>query len=147
MGASCYSNENNPTIKINRSQSIIEKLINELEDIPNDQYTCIECILTPELTNINYNNGIIKFKCPKHKDIKRPLKEYFKEEIKNLYYNYECKNDNLKQKDNLSQIFDYCTKCKEYFCESCANKHEHNKLLIKVNKLNDICHTHLKEYS
>ena len=142
MGTSSNVNEN-----INENKNSFEKLIKELKEIPNDQYSCLECNLTPEILKINFNKGIIEFKCPNHGNKNISIKKYFQNQIKYLYYNYECEIDNLKQKDNINEIFDYCTKCRQCFCRSCSDNHEHKSFLIKVNELNNKCHTHLKEYT
>ena len=124
-----------------------ETLLNNKEkDSIYDQYTCTECNLVPEILKINYNNGIVEFKCPNHGEKKMEIKEYLQKEENHLYSNLKCSIDKKEQRENLNKIFDYCIKCKKYFCQSCSQDHEHKSSFIKVNELNNKCQKDLKDY-
>ena len=133
------------TIK-NSSYKYIDQ---DIGDIPNDQYSCTECDLIPELLYIDYDNGIIEFRCPSHGNKKMNIEVYFKKEIEKKYHYYynKCSSDNTKQKSNIKDIFDYCIICKKTFCHTCSSKHEHKTSLIKSNELNNKCQNHLREYT
>ncbi len=135
MGCSSPSNSHN-------ADSYIKK---EIRKMPNDQYTCTECYLVPEITKIDHNNGNIEFKCRIHGEKKIYIKDYFEKE--KIYYYCVCKNDNAKQKSNIKYIFNYCTICDKIYCELCVSKHEHQSSFIKINELDTKCHIHLKKYS
>ena len=38
----------------------------EILKLPNDQYVCTNCNSIPEIISIDYNKGIIEFKCKTH---------------------------------------------------------------------------------
>jgi surface protein len=126
-------------------------LNNEISKIPNDQYACTKenCKLVPEITNINYELGIIYIKCPTHGDLNMNIKDYFKQESKNVYYNSVCKFSDLEQKKYLSsnKIFSYNCKNNQVYCFNCMKDQKKNaqkSLFIKVTEINDKCHEHLK---
>ena len=126
--------------------------LNNLKKIPNDQYACItsDCDLVPEIININYKEGKIEFKCPQHNQETTTIigiREYFEKEIKNLYYNKECINNDARQKNNLDDIFNYCVKCKKYICSICSDKHKHKSDFIKANEIISKCHRHKEIYN
>ena len=119
-----------------------ENLFQILKNIPYDQYTCTECDLVPEIIKINYDKGRIKFKCPNHGEKKLGLKEYFIQEKKHSYFNYECILDKKKQFENQNETFIYCTECRQYLCQQCIENHEHKSSFLKVNELNYKCNKH-----
>ena len=120
----------------------------DINNIPNDQYSCIKCNLVPEIKKINYEEGIIEFECPKHGIKKLLIKDYFINELENLYYNSKCTFGGLKQWENLKNIFKKCFKCGNTYCFKCANVHEHKKNFLKsVNELNNICPIHFNNYN
>ena len=121
-------------------------LINKNKDLIYDQYTCIECNLVPKILKIDYNNGIVEFECPNHGEKKMEIKEYLQKEENHLYSNLKCSIDEFEQRKNLDKIFDYCIKCKKYFCQSCSQDHEHKSSFIKVNELNNKCQIDLNDY-
>ena len=129
-----------------RKTNIFENL-EKFKDIPNDQYSCTECQHVPEILGLDYDRGIIEFKCTKHGVKSFEIKDYFQKELKYVYYNNECKTGQMKQKDNLKYIYDYCTKCKNYLCFHCFLIHNnHNPFFIKANKVTSICHEHILKY-
>jgi len=130
--------------------------LEEIKKIPNDQYTCTECSLVPEILKIDYEFNEIEFKCKTHGVKKLFIKDYFIESSRHSYYNFKCQMCNEFQKDfllneendNLSNIiFNYCYECQNIFCPNCSNKHNHNKnqLFLPVNQLNNKCKTHFEE--
>ena len=118
-----------------------------LKNIPNDQYACIncECKCIPEITRLDFNKGIITYKC-KIDDIENvDIRKYFKEESKNIYHNIKCDKDNKRlQKDNLSYIFNHFIQTGQNLCQNCSEYIKSPS--IKVNELNNICPTHLNKY-
>ena len=135
MGCSSSSNSH-------KADSYIEK---EIRKIPNDQYTCTECYLVPEIKKIDHDNGNIEFKCRIHGEKKVYIKDYFEKE--KIYYYCVCKNDNTEQKSNINYIFNYCTVCNKIFCQLCFSQHEHQSSSIKINELDTKCHIHKKDYN
>ena len=130
------------------SNSNIAKIL-DYKKLPNDQYVCTYCNRIPELKNIDYEEGIITFKCKNHNTKSVHIKDYFEKESNHLYYNFQCDKcdkDNIKmlQKDNLSYIFNNFIDTNKNFCEKCS-KDEKSKF-IKVNELNSICNIHLEKY-
>ena len=94
------------------SNSIAKSVPKEdIKTIPNEQYVCTECNLIPEIININFDEGKVKFNCSEHGLKEEKIEEYFKNEYKYLYYNYQCCSDNCIdnkiQKDNINNIFNY----------------------------------------
>ena len=135
---------------INDEINALDPFIKELNNIPNDQYNCIECNLVPEILDINYNKGIIKFECPNHGHKTIEIKDYFKNESKYLYNNYKCNcNVNQKSHPKNNYILNYCLLCQQYFCLICSEKHDpgHKKNFIKANELNNKCKIHLENYN
>jgi len=119
----------------------------DLNHIPNDQYACTDCALVPEIKKIDYEKGTLEFACPIHGSKKVDLKEYFKVELKNIYYNCQCKEGKLNQWENLKEIFKKCTKCGETLCVPCTGNHSHKQTYqVPVNELNCTCLIHLKKY-
>ena len=130
----------------------------DIKNIPNDQYTCTECPLIPEIINIDYELGEIEFKCQNHGTKKITLRDYFIQSSQYNYYNYKCKNCNSVQKDFMSEeqilgedyenmdeyIFKYCYTCKHILCPNCSKKHSHKKLL-QVILLNNKCREHFED--
>ena len=68
----------------------IESDIDTIRSIPNDQYTCSECPMVPEILNIYYNTNEIEFCCQAHGIKKLSLRDYFLSENKFIYSNIEC---------------------------------------------------------
>ena len=128
-----------------------DNLKDEISKIPNDQYACPKenCKLVPEINNINYESGKLEINCPTHGIINIDIKDYFNQEIKNIYYSCACKISKIKQKNRLSakEIFNYDCKSKEIYCLQCIEQQKKNekKSFIKVNEINDKCHEHLKD--
>ena len=180
MGASSNGVENNNHIvnnpNINNNNIIPENpqqlqnidtpnKIPEYEDImklPNDQYTCTECPLVPEILKIDYEYNEIEIKCKNHGQKKLSIKDYFIESSNHSYYNYKCQNCNKSQKEFYidisinyeendlminNSIFKYCYDCQNILCPDCSHKHSHNseQHLLPVNLLNNKCRTHFEE--
>ena len=120
---------------------------NILKCIPNDQYTCTECNLTPEISNIHFDEGIIEFKCPNQGEKIYEIKDYFENELEHLYSNNKCKSYHENENDSINYILDYCLKCKKYLCHSCSLNHEHKLSIIKSNDVNYKCLIHFNYYT
>ena len=134
------------------------KDLEEIINIPNDQYTCTECHLIPEIINIDYELCEIEFKCKNHGTKKIFIKDYFIESSQYNYINYKCHLCNNVQRDfiqdqqiaveenenSYDNIFKYCYVCKKILCPNCTNKHSH-KNFLPVNFLNNKCKEHYEE--
>ena len=74
-------------------QIFVENNIKDLKEIiklPNDNYTCTECELIPEIKEVDYSSGEIEFNCRVHGNKKIPLKNYLLEMSKNTYFHKKC---------------------------------------------------------
>ena len=136
-----YNNNGPNNIIIN------EPLFDLFKKVPNDQYTCTECKLVPEIIDINFSKDIIIINCFEHGKNELKINEYFEKEFKNLYYNDKCEYGEREQKNHLDNIFCYCPKCKVYMCQSCNRNHNHQFSVINIDELNNKCHSHLKNYT
>ena len=170
MGATSDSNEkptkinnaNNPNNNDNIDN--VEKMLDfeDIKKIPNDQYTCSECSLVPEILYIDYEFNEIEFKCKVHGIKRLSLREYFILSSQHSYYNYKCEKCNISQKEIFSDVditteekdyitnnilFKYCYECKNILCPNCSHKHKHNDVqkLLPVNLLNNKCKDHFDE--
>lgn len=146
MGASGNKAKKIYNNKVSKDIIINEPLFDLLKKIPNDQYTCTECQLVPEIIDINFTNDLIIINCFEHGKKELKITEYFEKEFKNLYYNDKCEYGEREQKNHLDKIFCYCPKCKVYLCQSCNRSHKHPFSVINVNELNNKCHSHFKDY-
>ena len=117
------------------------KNLNEILKLPNDNYTCTECGLIPEILKIDYGTGKIEFNCETHGKKNMPLKDYLLEMSKNVYYNKKCSFCEKIQKDSPDFIFEYCLFCKKIICKKCQSKHKHVQIL-KLNDLDNKCQKH-----
>ena len=125
--------------------SLNSKRYQEIENIPNDQYVCTKCDSIPEIISIDYNKGIIEFKCKTHDTQEVNMREYFEQESKFLYYNVRCDEDKTKmQKEYLSYIFNHFIDTKRNLCENCSKGEK--SMSIKINEINNICPNHIKKY-
>ena len=136
-------NGNNQRIRLDANTALIN-----LRKTFNDQYTCTECDIVPEISKINFHEGKLEFVCPDHGKRVMGVKEYIQSEYKNLYYNIKCEyHKTKKQFSCLKDIFNYCRKCSKYFCEKCSKEHiDNDSFFIKVNEINNKCHKHLENY-
>ena len=117
----------------------------EVQSLPNDQYVCTKCNSIPEIISIDYNKGIIKFKCKTHDIQKVNIREYFEQESKYLYYNIRCDDDKTRiQKDNLPYVFNRFIDIGKNLCENCSKGKKSKS--IKINEMNNICPLHTKKY-
>ena len=108
-----------------------------LDDYDNDIYTCRECFRVPEIKSIDYDRREITFECPKHGEQHIGIQNYLKQQKINTK-KCEC--------DESGKISFYCAECKNYFCETCKSKHEHQLNIIDIKEINTKCNNHLKEY-
>ena len=120
----------------------------DLMAIFRDQYSCTECNSVPEIKNIDYNEGTIKFECPNDGKKSINIEEYLEKEIKQLNYNVKCEDGKLDQCKKIEEVFNYCTTCKNYYCLPHAKSHiKHKDKLIKVNELNNKCQKHFENFN
>ena len=120
-----------------------KKLTSDIEiirSIPNDQYTCSECPMVPEILNIYYNTNEIEFCCQAHGIKKLPLRDFFLSENKFIYNNIECQ---ICKKKKLNQVsYKYCYHCKKNLCFDCSIRHNNHLDLINFNDVNNKCVEH-----
>ena len=125
------------------SSSVQKKNLSDLEIIrliPNDQYTCSECALVPEIVNIFYNTNEIEIKCQAHGIKKLSLRDYFLKENSFIYNNLKCQ---ICQKKKTNQIsYKYCYNCKKNLCFDCSIRHNKHYDIINLNDVNNKCNEH-----
>ena len=46
------------------------RTVREIKMLPDDQYVCTDRKTIPEIISIDYNNGVIEFKCKNHQNKK-----------------------------------------------------------------------------
>ena len=123
----------------------------DLENIPNDQYSCPECKSVPNIKEIDYISGNIRLECPNSHGKKYiNIDEYFKNELKYIYYNSKCAFGGLNQWEveiKSYGAFSHCFKENKTLCFDCARADSHKEFLVKVNELNNKCSKHLKNYN
>jgi len=121
----------------------IQKTFSDLEiirSIPNDQYTCSECPLVPEILNIFYNTNEIEIKCQAHGIKRLPIRDYFLKENNFIYNNLKCQICNKKKTNQI--IYKYCYNCKKNLCYDCSIRHNKHKDIINLNDVNNKCNEH-----
>lgn len=113
-----------------------------LKSLPEDEYTCPQCDLVPEIINIDYTNFEITLDCIKHNRQKLSIIDYFQKESQFIYTNKICDVDYRTQKDNKDEEFYYCPieGCNLNLCGQCSKKHSHRKSLIEIKNRNIKCH-------
>ena len=114
--------------------------INIIRAIPNDQYTCSECALVPEITNIFYNTNEIEIKCQAHGIKKLSLRDYFLKENEFIYNNLKCQICKRKKTNQIS--YKYCYNCKKNICYDCYIRHNKHYDIINLNDVNNKCNEH-----
>ena len=121
----------------------IKKSYSDLEiirSIPNDQYTCSECPLVPEILNIFYNTNEIEIKCQAHGIKRLPIRDYFLKENNFIYNNLKCQICNKKKTNQI--IYKYCYNCKKNLCYDCSIRHNKHNDIINLNDVNNKCNEH-----
>ena len=118
----------------------IESDIGTIRSIPNDQYTCSECPMVPEILNIYYNTNEIEFCCQAHGIKKLSLRDYFLSENKFIYNNIECQICHKKKLNQKS--YKYCYHCNKNLCFDCSIRHNNHIDLINFNDVNNKCVEH-----
>ena len=121
------------------------KNIKQIFELPNDNYSCTDCELIPEILHIDYGTGSITFKCQIHGTKTLSLKEYLLTMSNNTYYNKKCSFCDNIQKNNKDYIFDFCLYCKQITCKKCQSKHKHLQTL-KLNDLDNKCQKHHNKF-
>ena len=109
--------------------------LSKIKTLPNDQYTCTQCKLIPEIIDIDYNTNEIEIKCSQHGQIRTSIKNYFLGESNYLYNLYICTN--CKKQQNTNPLFNFCYICQKILCLECSNKHEHKGYLLPINEMNN----------
>ena len=127
------------------SEGIKAMVLESIKSLPEDEYTCQECDLVPEIINIDYATCEITIDCSKHGRQTIPIFDYIQKESQFIYQNAVCDIDYKTQKDNIEEIFNYCPQCKINLCGTCSKKHCHKKTLIELKNKNSKCH-HNEEF-
>ena len=135
MGASSANGNQNNQEKNNQDD------FEFIESLPDDQYSCPNCGLVPEITNIYYDTNEIEIKCQIHGVKKLPLKNFFLKESKYLYSNIECGICHKKKK-LYKTFYKYCYHCKNPVCYDCSLRHHNHDELINFNEFNNRCEEH-----
>ena len=134
-----------PIVNINiEKPAPIQKL--ELWQQP---YSCPQCILSPELLNINKINGTIKINCPEHKEQEIPIIKSIQELTKSNIYNIKCTICQKKNKCNFpEEQLKYCFDCKKIICKTCLDKHEKQEKnnFMNLDDINSKCNLHLEPF-
>ena len=95
-------------------------------------YTCNNCLILPEIINIDYSSDFIYLKCPFHNTKEIAIKEYL-----NNNSNRTC---NICKKLNNPSY--YCYQCKKNICLKCRNSHTDEHNIIGINEFNIKCQIH-----
>jgi len=128
-----------------------KKIKAAIKNFPEDQYTCPECGLVPEIVNINFEDFMLTLECKDHGRQNIKIDDYFEKEnnSKFLYRNAQCDYDFKIQKDNMEEPFNYCYECNFNLCGKCSKNHRHkekNMHKVEVKYKNSKC-KHNDEYT
>ena len=104
-------------------------------NLPPPIYTCVNCSLIPEITDINYPDNRISIKCPFHKTNELLINDYLNNKINQL-----CNFCN-KYTSNNNSIY-YCYQCKKKICPECKETHAKEHNLINISEYNIKCQIH-----
>ena len=66
----------------------------ELKNIRNNHYSCLDCNLMPEIININDKTGMIELNCTKHNKKELKIENYLKNQFSNFHYENDNNYDN-----------------------------------------------------
>ena len=69
----------------------------ELKNIRNNHYSCLDCNLMPEIININDKTGMIELNCTKHNKKELKIENYLKNQFSNFHYENDNNNDNFNR--------------------------------------------------
>ena len=106
-------------------------------------YSCIECTSVIEILDLDEENNILSFKCPKDGLITIPIKEYLENMKKNTFLCIKCSSCKVQQNEiNNNDIFKYCFDCKKHICIKCCLSHHSNHKIIGNDELNIKCSKH-----
>ena len=105
------------------------------EYIPKTAYKCPNCMLVPEIININYSENKIYYYCPFHKNNEKQINDY----LNSMLY-ITC--NNCKTKILSDKKSNYCYNCKKILCSKCVNICQSDHFLINFNEYNILCQIH-----
>lgn len=128
-------NKNQNASSYNNIKQNIPEVNNEKLENQKEVYRCPNCLIVPEITNINYSENKILLECPFHKDNLLDINDY----LNTLDFNLcqICDNKIL-----LKDISYYCNQCKKIICINCQTKHQRDHFLINLNEYNIKCQIH-----
>jgi len=132
--------------------SILSSLSNNIEETTNplneelifNSYRCKKCKTIPEIIDIDFNNNIMKIKCPNHQT-EITLDNFIYEAIKHNYYFSVCDICNKNVQKNYESIFKYCYNCKKIICNQCYLNHNLEHKVINQNEYNIKCVKHFNQ--
>ena len=125
--------EKNKNDKSYKKNDLIQNHKNTI--LPFSAYTCNNCLIVPEITNIDYTTNKITIKCPFHKTKEIAINEYLNNKINNT-----CNICNQNINDNA--MLYYCYECKKIICIECKKTHINEHELIIINEFNIRCQLH-----
>ena len=108
--------------------------------VQKEVYKCPNCLIVPEITNINYSENKILLECPYHKNNLMDINDY----LNSIKFNL-CKECNSKIPSK--EISYFCNQCKKIICFNCEKNHQNLKHnIINMNEYNIKCKIHYKKY-
>ena len=133
----CYSEgkQNKQKSNSNNNESEINNISNINTNDKIQTYKCPDCLIVPEISNINYSENEILLECPFHKENLMDIKNY----LNSLNFN-TCQICNIKFTSKDSSY--YCYQCKKSTCYNCKINHDKKHNLININEYNIKCQIH-----
>ena len=128
-------NKNQNASSYNNIKQNIPEVNNEKLENQKEVYRCPNCLIVPEITNINYSENKILLECPFHKDNLLDINDY----LNSLDFNLCQICDNKILSKDISY---YCNQCKKIICINCQTKHQRDHFLINLNEYNVKCQIH-----
>ena len=108
---------------------------NENPNIQKETYKCPNCLIVPEITNINYIASEILLQCPFHKEKSMSINDYLNSLKDNI-----CQKCYTKILSNELSL--YCYHCKNILCRKCSSSHQNDHNLVNINEYNIKCQIH-----
>ena len=107
---------------------------------------CPNCNLICSL-NLNYNEGIIQYKCENNHIGSLSLDDYMKVYNKYSILKEKC-SDCGKNQNEIKGDFSYCCKCFKFICSSCQINHPNgiNHNIINFKRFDALCKEHSNFY-
>ena len=127
---------------------ISDKQIKKFKRVPDDQFTCPECEIVPEILEMHSDTGNLILYCDKHGMHHDSTTNYLNSFIKSnfTYLNLKCSVCGAKPSGKKTQM-QFCVECREPICKKCVDvRHEeHRAFLIPIGAINNTCRKHKNE--